>query len=393
MKGILVPSALLMLLALTPLSAAQSAIYFAPDIVDSPAALFPFCGTDDVYSMREVAAPDAGAVDLGGSTAALGCTTSWTYSPSSEVTLTGDGTFFGYFACDLPMIWSTPATLAFRVIFLLNGEELNRVETGPVNPTCSGSDDVSEVSGTVGIGGKTLSPSDELRVDIILWHTQIDGLGNALMLVGGDFASRIEAPGLPGAVELDLPADTGASVFYNQEEESVIAVAESFGEASSDTYVYNWTTAHDSFNATTITQVVNGSAQLSIIDGAGTTLLEALYTADFNSTESFEGVTPGNWTILVEYDDFVGNFALTVAPNAPPPADDTTDEDDGSGDGDETGDGEGHGDGEDHSDHDHGDGGEDAGTDSADGEGSDAPGFGILGLLALLGAAFVARRR
>ena len=92
------------------------------------------------------------------------------------------------------------------------------------------------------------------------------------------------------------------------------SVAESlaFDVPTNDTYVFNWTSALTDASVFYDAMVDNGTAQLTIVDGDGTTLLDTVLSASINETQEFDAVAAGNWTLTVTFDAFVGSLDFTV---------------------------------------------------------------------------------
>ncbi len=182
------------------------------------------------------------------------------------------------------------------------------------------------------------------------------------------------------------PEPTGPLTHYVDLSEP--RVIQSFPNATSDVFIYNWTNVPKDIQIDFGAELANGSLALSITDSGNTTMLEAQITQSVNLTETFRNVTTGAWQLRIEYTDFAGQFQFDVK-EAPPAPKDTG----GAGDG--NGDNAGAGD-------------QDTGTptDSSEPTGSqpstgvdegspdqESPGIGVAALLLVAGVGAARRRR
>jgi hypothetical protein len=161
----------------------------------------------------------------------------------------------------------------------------------------------------------------------------------------------------------DLPTVPEArTVFENL---TTARIDQSYTNATSDTFVFNWTAPSSALNLTYGAAVENGSFELTILDGDGITLLQQTVNESFETADLLEGAAPGNWTITIGYSDFVGSFFLNITQVEEVEV---------------------------HVDLDHEE--ESVPVHSDDGEEKKGlPGFGVLALLAGLGVALTVRRR
>ncbi len=92
-----------------------------------------------------------------------------------------------------------------------------------------------------------------------------------------------------------------------------------YTEATTQQHTVNWTTpAKDveiRYNAT----ILEGEAGLRIIDGDNNTVLEATLLGNFSDTIRVEDLTPGTWSIQLDYRGFRGNLTLLVERYIPLP--------------------------------------------------------------------------
>jgi hypothetical protein len=170
----------------------------------------------------------------------------------------------------------------------------------------------------------------------LVWTITASGSSSSIFVGIGEGRGRSNIALPIAAVELGPLART----LYEDVTEPVFDVEIAAANATSDTYIYNWSTEETVLEATVGAEVDNGSARVVIVDAANQTLLEteqgpsegpapgnASGSASGNqsgpSTEDGSGGEPpmisrlegepGNWTIRIEFDNFTGTLRLSIA--------------------------------------------------------------------------------
>lgn len=156
--------------------------------------------------------------------------------------------------------------------------------------------------------------------------------------------------------------------------------------ASSDTYIFNWTTelTRAQFNLTATSQ--QGSVALTVTDAAGAKLFD-VPSANGTKSKNVTEAAPGQWQVTVKLDDFRGSLRLAITEL--PEAEQTSGGGAPAAGGQQTAPAGGSG-GTAGSTPSAGAG---AGLDEAPADDKESPGAGLLVLLAALCVALVARRR
>ena len=78
-------------------------------------------------------------------------------------------------------------------------------------------------------------------------------------------------------------------------------------------YQYNWSTEMTQAVLTYDASVENGTAAVTVMDGNGSTVFNQTITTG-NATVPLNATTPGNWTVNVHLQAFVGNLTLAIGP-------------------------------------------------------------------------------
>ena len=148
----------------------------------------------------------------------------------------------------------------------------------------------------------------------------ISYLGSAVDCAPGD------TPGLPcvltpetgigyilqGCTALSCMGGGAPSVLYSNLTTAAAHIAQSF-ESSNGTYQFNWTTDLTEANLRYTLAVAKGSAQVTILDGAGATVLNQTFTADADD-DKVVAVAPGDWSFRIVYTGFNGTLGIDVGP-------------------------------------------------------------------------------
>lgn len=366
------------LIALMPLPGAMGqsatsdagAIYLTDELVSDPLG---GAGTRVLKAVAEAPADDASEkAYVAFSFFQLTYTTQFEYEVQQDTVLTGPIHAKIYVSCDLPAAFrpgveGEQSSSAFNL--LVDGTEIAGDARVDDAMTCTGPSDVIELDYEVDAAGTELEAGDLLQADFLIWVTSgpAFAVDHVHILVGSTtHPSGLTGAGLPGGdalpetIQDELTGTTGQ-------------VNHAFDDATSETYIYNWTTNLAETRIVGNASATNGTAQVIVRDGVGAELVNATVTTEgWNETLDVEG-EPGNWTIHIAYADYAGRLEVTIGPvpDAPPATDDGAMDRGNETIGNET---------------------DAAGAESADG--ASLPGPGLLAvLLVALGAAVAVRRR
>lgn len=181
----------------------------------------------------------------------------------------------------------------------------------------------SEQEGTL-IPGESFTATWDVQPDLttldasagnIEWTVNTRGVGSgALFTANENGDSRIEFPVLSGGSGDDDGNGITGPIIRNLTSETV-AISQSFSnEPTNDTYEFHWQGNLSDVLVEYGATVEQGNATLTIIDGGNMTLLEADIMEDFASNETFTDTTTGNWTIRIDYEEFMGDMAVSINP-------------------------------------------------------------------------------
>lgn len=292
--------------------ASEGALYFTAE--SGPAAANGGqCTANHGYTMATTAPAD-GKAYTSGSTEALACNTYFTYTAESAFQLGGAVTVQFYLSCDTPALQSTPVTLGFRARILHNGEDIGGTVDGDLPPgeACTGS--ALDYSATVDAGTEAFAVGDTLAAQLILWNTDTTGT-NFHVLVGAGTPSGLRAVGLPDA---NAPKpEAGSKTVYTNATGTAVAISHTFNNASSDTYVYNWTSTATSLDVSYNVTVGNGTVAYMVKDSSGKTLSSGTLSKTGASTKpQTVPAKAGLFQVTLKYTKFKGVMKLNLAPTA-----------------------------------------------------------------------------
>lgn len=239
--------------------------------------------------------------------------------------------------------------------------------------------DMTEITWSGAPGVDALAPGQDVSFDV---RYQGPAAG-VYMGMNGETWTQITLP-----IKGEAP-DARPGVFYEDFAGPSFSTEHSHTEATSDTYIFNWTTDLESAEVSyELANHQNGSLAFAVFDGEDSMLIEVELDGEFDASELFESVAPGDWMIGIEYTDFVGDFSLAIEEKQATGTDGENDRN-GTEDGDATDPAETGGP--------NGTTGEEGNAtddvDAADDETEDSPGVGLVALLGVVGAAAIAARR
>lgn len=217
---------------------------------------------------------------------------------------------------------------------------------------------------------------EALSVDTIPAGSQLEWYVEAQGAHTGIFIRMADAPGwshivlpITGNGELPEP-DVTVNQTTHQGILDEAGIDLSFSNATSDSYLYNWTVEEGAWTIDHNITVAAGNATIALSDDNGTALFETAIAEDTAGTSPALDMQPGEYQVRLVFDGFVGNASIQVAPAETGSLDDATDdettEDDSTGN--ET-------------------------LDGAGGDDKGSPGIGPVGLVGAIGAIALLRRR
>lgn len=364
----------LALLAPLPLVAGQApgegALFFTDEVLTRPANDL---GTR-VLGMTDAAPTEEASKKayLATGLFALTYTTQFDYEVTEDFALEGTVKATVFVSCDAPAPYrpgQEGAAAGARLILMKDGDAISQQDMFGVPSPCTGSSTIREFNFEVDSAGTEFEAGDVLNVQFLLWVLNPPQAAGSTVyaLVGSTtHPSGITAVGLPSAGE-------GSELVEETLVGETALVSHSFDNATTASYIYNWTTDLAQAQIAGNASVTNGSAQLTVRDANGTELLNTTIGPDgWNETLDVDAAA-GNWTILADYSDFVGSVSLAIGP-VPAPA--LTPADEGPA-GNETS----------------GNETDDAGPAEEEGAGIPGPGLAAVLVVSLAAAAYLRRRR
>jgi hypothetical protein len=193
--------------------AAVGSLYFTNTLLGTADQTTGGCGIAPIYGLDAVPpTPDAtGKAYLARGLFGVTCTTTFTFTATAPMALSGPATVHVFIACDAPaLIRPGPAgALASARTILLKGDEvINQGDTSFDTPTLCFTTPV-EMTMTVDTAGTEFAAGDVLNAQFLVWmlSTEEDVLANAYMLTGGVAPSSIAAAGLPSGSAPTNPDD------------------------------------------------------------------------------------------------------------------------------------------------------------------------------------------
>lgn len=353
-------------------TADAGSIYFTEEVVSDPLA---GAGTRVMKAVAQAPADDTSEkAYVAFSFFQLTYTTQFEYEVQEDTVLTGPIHAKIYVSCDLPAAFrpgveGEQSSSAFNL--LVDGTEIAGDARVDDAMTCTGPSDVIELHYEVDATGTELEAGDLLQADFLIWVTSGPALAvdHVHILVGSTtHPSGLTGPGLPGG-------DSAPQTIQDELTGETADVSHAFDNATTATYQYNWTTDLTEARIVANASATNGTAQVTVRDGAGDERVNVTVTTDgWNETLDIEAAA-GNWTVEIGYTDFVGSLDLAIGPipEAPPTMDhDAMDHGNETMGGNQT---------------------DDAGAESADGAALPGPGLVAVLAVALLGALAIPRRR
>ncbi len=298
MRAFLVIGLLAMSLLAVPAQAESipKSFHFTSDDGPAPGSSFN-CLEHHGYILSDE--PPAGDVKayLSGTSNGLACGTFWTYTVTEEFTTMDGFTIATTFDCDAAAVYgSTPATSTSRFTLYHNGASIGEVTHGGGKfSTCTGS--AFEDGAKVGNAGLTFRAGDTLQMRFMYWGS--DATGEEVFLVNSPALDSLMTVPIQAPIVLDL--DT--AIFEDLE---VPVVEHAFANATSDSYVFNFT-AENGFGLIDLEVNGTGFANATLVDGNGTELFNG--TLESGLTE-YRNFTAGNWTLSIDYTEFTGNLSF-----------------------------------------------------------------------------------
>ncbi len=337
------------------------------------------CQTMNHYAMSPEV-PPAGRAYASMQLVAVSCPWSFEYTVAQDATISGDVPVHITISCeDVYVTGGVPdTTRGFVVELLHNGVEIAEAETSDLVDCVAGGTFTFDLLMT-GIN-QEVAAEDVLSVEVVFLFAAnpppAPVSGNIYVVTGGDDPTYLTLPGLFGSSMPDSEdvEDIVASVFENLTAPTFL---HAFDNATSDDYTLNFTVPWQNVTLSQVAEATAGNANVTVLRDGEVVLAfqvnnETVAAAEaamdeHNVTEEDRPVLSGlegNWSVVIDYTDFVGSLGLTVEEHveAPEPVAEVNETAEPSLE--------------------------------ADAVGVDAPGAALplLGL-ALLGAVFVVRRR
>lgn len=316
---------LVLLAAMVPIPAvaedALPSLYFTTEEATGPGGDLPSC-SGNAYALGPQVPAEDGKAYHGASTSALACTVYFVHTVAEPFALAGDATAHFFTACDTPVVVGTPVTVTYRVQLRKNAETIAQVDADGGFAACDGPDTVTEMDvGGIDTDGTAFAPGDTLTVAIVVWTSGASESEAASFhyLVGPTRPSRLMAAGLPGGAGATGPTFTAGNLTG-----PAANVTQAFGNQTSAVHQYSWATNLTAAEATVNATVANGTASVRVVDGNGTEVLNETFNATADSTFAIPVAAPGNWSIVVAYDNFTGNLSLRIGAPPPPPVETNT---------------------------------------------------------------------
>jgi hypothetical protein len=98
-----------------------------------------------------------------------------------------------------------------------------------------------------------------------------------------------------------------------------LAVAQAFVNATTATYLYNWTQGPANATLALPVHAAAGNVSVEVRDAANKTVFQHTVSgsADYDGRANITGAAPGKWTVRIAYAAFKGNLTLGIEPRAP----------------------------------------------------------------------------
>lgn len=310
--------ALALLAASVPLPGALAAdelpaLYFTAEAATGPGGDLPQC-SGLAYALAP-AVPADGKAYHGASTTTLACGAYFVYPVTGAFALSGNADAHFFTSCDRPVVVGTPATVTYRLQLRRNADTITQVDASGGFAACQGPSTVTEMDVAIDTKDTEFSAGDKLTLAILVWTSGAsdDAAGNFHYLVGPTRPSRLMAAGLPSLGGGNGTAPFTAGNLTGPEASS----AQSFANTTTATFQYSWATNLTAAEATVDATVGNGSVSLRVVDGAGATVLNRTFNQTANTTLGIPHASAGNWSIVVAYSNFTGQFRFAVGAPAP----------------------------------------------------------------------------
>jgi hypothetical protein len=295
-------------------AAPAGALYFTNKInADTPTGV-------KTIAMTDVAPTAAAPVKAYAQTSLFASTyqTQFEYKFAADAVLDGKFSVQTWVSCDVaaafrPAYQNTANDLqAFRIELYKGATLLGESHSYTALSTCTGSSVIQELKGDITLAAVEFAKNDVLGVRPLLWTTNPPEAQakNVHFLVGSTTrASAIRGPGLPGAG----PAVAASKLIEADLEGDAATIEQSFSNATSDTYRFNWTTDLESAQIVYNASAASGNATIVVQDGSGEEIFnQTITTGDTEGMQELEAVEPGAWVFTVSYDGFQGSLSLTA---------------------------------------------------------------------------------
>lgn len=265
------------------------------------------------YPMQELdVAPAAGKAYTARSFAGLGCTTNLDFTTTTGFAAVAPVVLTAIFGCDAPSptAGTGGALVAMRFHFYHGTSSISGDINQPGANCVPGTPLTFTV--TADLGGEVFAAGDILNVAVIPFYATT-GAGEpapSLYLAVGATGTRLSVPDLAVTTTTDVGGGVG-SVFEDIVG-SDVDIRKAATAATTQAFRFNWTTAFTSVNITTEANITAGSVEFSVADHDGNVLAGGLLTAPDYAFSLAPLAVPGNWTINITFDRFVGWFNLTI---------------------------------------------------------------------------------
>lgn len=314
------------------------------------------------------------------------CPWGFTYVAETPFSLQGDVRVSLFLGCDVAaVVGGIPGAIRSYLITLFHNDDEVGVFDSTEPIVCDGAPTLIE--GTVPAGSRQIAVGDRLDLEILFFavtNAPREAADNVHILTySNDHLSGMANKGIPDLRLPDVVEEIPETIEETVEGAS-LEVVHDFDEATSDTYVFNWSHDHESLRMVGDITPTEGTATITTRQGEEL-LYEATVEAAFSFDEMLDAIGPGTYVLEIEYQDFTGTANVSVAQAADNEADETADDGAGSptsGSGSEPADAAGNDD----------EGLTFQGTDDEP-AGEESPGFTFLAVLAAVAAGVVVLRR
>lgn len=319
--------------------------------------------TDNIRYDAGASAPEGGKAYAAFGQGATTYTTFFDYAVGEDLA-PGAVQAVAYLSCDVPTIYR-PASpdRPTATVNLLKGETQVASASLESTRTCDGPDDVWEAAFDLDATSATYAPGDTMTLEFLVWWaTPPPGEGqNGHFLVGGEQASGLYGPGLPGDPALASPASETVHGTFDG------AIDHDFSNATDASYVLN-TTVDGPQDMHLAVAPESGSVAVRVRGEQGE-LFNATYDEPEELNATLDGAT-GAWSVEIGYAAYTGSLRLSFAAPPPEPSGNTTTTETGGPGGNTTDDG--------------------SGNETAGGE--ESPALPVVAVIVVV-VAFVVRRR